>query len=502
VTGNVSRNESAYGRRIVRPLASTFCAVLALASSALAAAPGDRDRGFGVAGRVTTDFGGSERASAVALQSDRKIVVVGASTSPSPVPADDFFIARYTQTGAPDSGFGSGGKVRTDFGGSFERAWAALVQADGKIVVAGDGSAAGSQTLDFVLARYNGDGTLDGGFGTGGKVVTTFEPDSLDTGQAAVLQPDGKIVVAGRTRKIGVGGSLALARYLPDGRLDASFGGDGLVVTQVTPTMIPAALALQPDGKLISGGWNGQTSVIVRHNSDGSLDLSFDGDGVLIGAAGLSIARDVALQPDGRILVADGSVVRLNTDGSLDSTFGTGGTARPAMVDAEALAVQADGEILVSGTFYTATDGDFAVARLTSTGQPDPRFRRGGANTVDIGSRSQDEVTDAVLQPDGKLVVSGATRPTPGSGDWDFAVARYTVVVPCVVPNVKGKTLAAARAALVRSRCTLGTVRRARSTTVKKGRVISQRPRPGARVKELAKVSVVVSRGKRRQNAS
>lgn len=98
--------------------------------------------------------------------------------------------------------------MRTDFGGSFERAWAVLVQADGKIVVVGDGSAAGPQTLDFVLARYNGDGTLDGGFGTGGKIVTTFEPDSLDTGQAAVLQPDGKIVVAGRTRKISVGAAL------------------------------------------------------------------------------------------------------------------------------------------------------------------------------------------------------------------------------------------------------------------------------------------------------
>jgi uncharacterized delta-60 repeat protein len=449
---------------------------------------------------VTADFGGSERASAVALQSDRKIVVAGASTSPSPVPADDFFVARYTTTGAPDSAFGSGGKVRTDFGGSFERAWAVLVQADGKIVEVGDGSAAGPQTLDFVLARYNGDGSLDGGFGPGGKVVTTFEPDSLDTGQAAVLQPDGKIVVAGRTRKLGVSGSLGLARYLPDGRLDASFGGDGLVVTPVTPTMVPAALALQPDGNLISAGWNGQTSVVVRHNPDGTLDSSFDGDGVLIGGLGLSIASDVALQRDRRILVADGSVVRLNADGSLDSTFGAGGTARPAMVDAEALAVQADGKIVVSGTFYTATDGDFAVARLTNAGQPDPTFRRGGANTVDIGSRSQDEVTDAVLQPDGKLVVSGATRPTPGSGDWDFAVARYTVVVPCLVPNVRGRTLAAARAALVRSRCALGRVRHAHSA-VMKGRVISQRPRPGARLKEFAKVSVV-SRGTRRQNTS
>jgi uncharacterized delta-60 repeat protein len=488
--------------RMVRPLlASTFCAVLALASSALAAAPGDRDRGFGVAGRVTTDFGGSERASAVALQSDRKIVVAGASTSPSPVPADDFLVARYTPTGAPDSSFGSGGKVRTDFGGSFERAWAVLTQADGKIVVVGDGSAAGPQTLDFVLARYNGDGSLDGGFGTDGKVVTTFEPDSLDTAQAAVLQPDGKIVVAGRSRKIGVGGRLGLARYLPDGGLDASFGDDGLVVTPVTPAMFPTALALQPDGKLLSGGWNGQTSVLVRHNSDGSLDLSFDGDGVLIGGLGLSIARDVALQPDGRILVADGSIVRLNADGSLDSTFGDGGTAR-ATFGAEALAVQADGKIVVSGTFYTPTDGDFAVARLTSAGQPDPRFRRGTANPVDIGSRSHDEVTDAILQPDGKLVVSGATRPTPGSGDWDFAVARYVVAVPCVVPDVRGKRLAAARAALVRSRCTLGRVRRTRSTTVKRGRVISQRPRAGARLKEFAKVSIFVSRGKRHQNAS
>jgi uncharacterized delta-60 repeat protein len=483
----------------LRLLVSMVCAATALASAALAAVPGDRDRMFGTSGRVTADFGGSERGSGIAVQPDRKIVVVGASTSSAPVPTDDFLVARSLSSGAPDTGFGSGGKVRSDFGGSVERAWAVLAQPDGKIVVIGDGFPAGPEGLDFVLVRYNGDGSLDSGFGAGGKVLTTFEPDTLDTAQAAILQPDGRIVAAGRARKIGVAGSFALARYLPNGQLDPSFGGDGLVTTPASGGGIVRALALQSDGKIVAAGSSGPSdSAVARYNPDGSLDGSFGGDGMLVGGLGLSIASDVVVQRDGKILVAGGSVVRLNADGTLDGTFGQSGRATMGIVDADSLALQADGRVLVSGTFLGATDSDFGVARLTVAGRLDPGFGRGGVNTTDIGLRSQDQVTDAVLQPDGKLVVAGASRPASDGQPWDLAVARYTVVVPCLVPNVKRKTLAATRVALQRNRCALGKVRRSYSPKVRKGRVMSQRPRAGARLAEFAKVSVVLSRGRKR----
>jgi PASTA domain len=104
-----------------------------------------------------------------------------------------------------------------------------------------------------------------------------------------------------------------------------------------------------------------------------------------------------------------------------------------------------------------------------------------------------------VLQPDGKLTVTGMTRSTYGSGPWDIAVARYIAIRFCIVPKVRGKMLAAARRSLMKTLCRVGTVKRKYSAQVKKGRVISQRPAPGTRVAEFTKVSLVVSRGRERR---
>jgi len=210
---------------------------------------------------VTTDFGGSDYGFSVALQPDGKIVVAGYA-------GGDFALARYNSDGALDTSFGSGGKVTTDFGGSYHPdGFSVALQPDGKIVVAGYAGG------DFALARYNSDGALDTSFGSGGKVTTDF--GGSDAGYSVALQPDGKIVVAGYA-----GLDFALARYNSDGALDTSFGTGGKVTTDFSGGRdVGYSVALQPDGKIVVAGYAGVDFALARYNSDGALDTSFGSGG-------------------------------------------------------------------------------------------------------------------------------------------------------------------------------------------------------------------------------
>jgi uncharacterized delta-60 repeat protein len=477
-------------------------AALGVFAGSLSAAAGDLDPIFGSRGRVITDFGGSESAFAVVRQRDGRVIVAGDRFDPGP--SDDFVLARYTARGALDPTFDGDGKVSTDFGGHFDGAFAAALQPDGKIVAAGYGFAT-TGPQDFALARYNPDGTLDGSFGVGGKLVTSFG-NSYDAAFALLIQPDGKIVAAGRTRST-LSYAFAVARYLPNGALDPSFDSDGLVTTQATAAHDHVLdLEFQADGKILAVGTafdpadSARTTIVLaRYLPDGSLDGSFDGDGLVVAPFGtsLSAAVDSALQRDGKLLTAGGYVSRFNPDGSVDTGFGTGGRAYHG-VDTTAVVVQSDGKLLVAGDRFTPPSTvDIAVARLTAAGRLDTTYGRGGTVSTDLRSGSEDRAAAAVLGSDGKLVVAGATRPTFGSGPWDFAAARYVAIPFCVVPNVRGQTLRVARIRLARASCRLGKDRRAYSRRVKKGRVISQRPHAGARLADHSKVSLVVSRGRR-----
>lgn len=476
-------------------------AVAGVLAAALPAARGDLDPTFGSAGKVTTDFGGVDRAWAVARQRDGKLIAAGERFDPGP--ADDFLLARYTVRGALDPTFDTDGKVSTDFGGRFDYAADVLVQPDGKILAVGAGFQEPVRPIDFALARYNANGSLDGGFGGGGKVLMTFAPNSLDAANAVAIQRDGKIVAAGRTRSPGGRYDFGVARFLPTGALDPSFDGDGQVITPVTTADDDIFdLEIQQDGKLVVAGWSLGDRVdmaVARYNADGSLDPSFDGDGVLLGpfAPAGSAAFDIALQPDGKIVLAGSELVRLNPDGTVDRSFGGGGRALLPQMSAFAVELQPDGRILGVGTMSTGpSSADFAVVRLTRSGTVDTSYGRGGRVTTDFGAYEQGNA--AVLGPDGKLAVVGFSSQAPDSGPSDFAVARYVAIRFCVVPNVRGQTLAAARTRLARAGCRVGTVTRAYSRTVRKGRVISQRPRPRARLAESSKVKLVVSRGRRR----
>ena len=227
---------------------------------------------------LTTDFAfGDDYARAVRLQADGKIVVAGHAYSGS----NNFALARYNANGSLDTSFDGDGKLTTDFGGGTDLAFALALQADGKIVAAGEATV--TSNIDFALARYNANGSLDTTFSSDGKLVTDFSA-GYDHGSAVAVQADGKIIVAGYA----FGATMfdfALARYNSNGDLDTTFDGDGKLVTDFAGDMdLAFAIALQPNGKIVVVGNAFSTSsdfALARYNPDGSLDTTFAGDGLL-----------------------------------------------------------------------------------------------------------------------------------------------------------------------------------------------------------------------------
>jgi uncharacterized delta-60 repeat protein len=218
---------------------------------AAARGAGELDPSFDGDGRVLTDFGGDDFGSAMAIQSDGKIVSAGRSDAGAQ-PAANFALARHNPDGSLDPTFGSDGTVLTDFGSS-EAPEAVEIQADGKIVAAGL-SGGGADIADFALARYNPDGSLDLTFGGDGIVLTDF--GALDGANDIAIQADGKIVAAGTTLAGDNPFNFALARYNPDGSLDAAFDGDGRVLTDFGSGEGAQDVGIQADGKIVAAGFS------------------------------------------------------------------------------------------------------------------------------------------------------------------------------------------------------------------------------------------------------
>jgi uncharacterized delta-60 repeat protein len=337
---------------------------------------GTLDPSFGSDGKVTTDFGrkGGEAALGIAIQADGKIVAVGYAGSHRDYRLSSgrnprFALARYNPDGTLDTTFGGDGRVTTDmFDGArwrIEAANALAVQADGKIVVAGTAGVRGG------LVRYQTDGTLDASFGDGGKILDDFASQFT----SVAIQADGKVVAAGAS----VAPDFALARYNPDGTLDPGFGDGGWVTTRFDECCSWAfanSVSLQADGKIIAagnwvigcepGGHCDDRFALARYNPDGSPDTTFGEAGMVTGDFEGWI-NAVAIQGDGKIVAAGWAVgrftlVRYLTDGSPDAGFGGDGRVAifPPYSAATAIAIQADGKIIVAGS---ATDAGFALAR-------------------------------------------------------------------------------------------------------------------------------------------
>lgn len=339
--GGVARAEIGPGARMMAVAAQPDGKIVAVGSVkadgtdvfavARFAADGSLDPRWGARGVAATRLAERDHhALAVAVQPDGKVVVAGA------VPASGayrFALARYLADGSPDAGFGEGGHTVTPFRYDVQPA-AVVVQPDGRIVVAG--TASDYDGTYFALARYGADGSLDTSFGTEGKVTTTY------TGFAygMVPQPEGGVFVAG-TSILPSGTSMGGVRYGADGRLDRAFGSDGRAWTRLESVSTGEAVLLQPDGKLVVAGTTkpgGETArvALVRFAADGSLDTGFgEGGKATVPIEGAEMEVHAALQEDGRIVVATAvggefRLARLLPDGAADASFGEGGIARLA----------------------------------------------------------------------------------------------------------------------------------------------------------------------------
>ena len=261
--------------------------------------------------------------------------------------------------GTLDPSFSNDGKatIRFDIGGGLgDHGRAVAIQADGKIVVAGF-SEFSTGDFDFAVTRLLPNGSLDSSFGFGGKATVAFDyagGDNSDFAFDVAVQPDGKIVVAGQA-SYGLPGisasSFAVARLLPNGLLDPSFSGDGkTAVTFGIGFEYASALAIQPDGKIVLAGratdGNNSQFGVARLHADGTLDTTFSGDGKQtigfdLGGSLHDAVSDIALQPDGRIVLvgeaqqypsfplggAIFAAARLLANGNLDTTFSNDGRA-------------------------------------------------------------------------------------------------------------------------------------------------------------------------------
>ncbi len=410
---------------------------------------GDLDGTFGVRGTQITSFSGYDGASAaaVALHADGDITAAGAAGKNY---GEDVAVATYDVQGAPDE---QGYPVQTigafyaDVGLTYFLASA--VQPDEKLVAAG--YVWNGLDHDFLVARFNRDGTLDQTFGIGGYSKTDFsavqEGSGDELARSLAIQPDGKIVLSGSFFGFTVGGALPVARLNSDGSLDPSFGTGGMTLLDLPGVFEEGnAALLQPDGKIVIGG-----SVLIadfdfmlcRLNTDGTLDGGFGSGGVVTSTFGYQdIVFGLALQPDGK-LVASGNTslpnsfagfdfctARYNTDGSVDAGFGTGGRVTTDFDGgfdfAEAIALQGDGGILVGGGAPINDDFDFALARYDADGIPDLSFGIGGKRT--LGLLGYDIGTAVALQSDGKVLLAGFTQGTGANYNTvpvDFGLARY-----------------------------------------------------------------------------
>ena len=385
-----------YYRLILCPGIATAAIVLTwfISPQVAQAAAGDLDPTFGTVGMVTTDISRStDIANAVAVQADGKLVVVGQTYKNNDFSGEDFVVTRYNTDGTLDTTFGRGGKVRTDFPGLAAVPSSVVIQSDGKIVVAGGAFPLFTFLGNFELVRYNPNGSLDRSFGNGGIVTTTFPEGSYAFDVA--LQPDGKIIAAGTVFVDFNPGDIsdtdfALARYNSDGSLDTTFGNGGTLMTDFFGNEDDAfSVLIQPDGKIVAVG--------SANNPASYYDFA---------------------------------AVRYLSNGTIDTTFGVAGKVSTDFGDqnfdrARSAALQSDGRIVAAGFAISQNGGvqNFAVARYTSNGILDTTFSGDGKTQIDFGNCCQ-SATKLLLQSDGKIITVGGSNGE--SGEDDFLLARLS----------------------------------------------------------------------------
>lgn len=411
---------------------------------------GSLDSSFGINGIVTTDFGPGEAiANGVALQPDGKAVVVGHAYNGT---QKVFAVARYNVDGSLDATFGGDGKVLTPISGVEDVANCVAIQPDGKIVVAGF---ARPNHAEAAVVRYHVDGSLDTTFGTGGKTSVSVAAGD-DDARAIAIQPDGKIVLAGYGYYPGGTNDVILLRFNGDGTLDASFGSGGKAQFDIGGSYDQAyGVTLQADGKIVAVGssYNGSDRwAIVRVTPTGQLDSTFDGDGKVVTSFGFGNdnANSVEIQPDGKIVVGgdvqsigngDFGLARYHPDGSLDAAFGVAGkltTDWGGQLDSgKSVKLQRDGRIMLAGFAKNASGNfDMAIARHETNGSLDTTFGTNGKSLIPVGT-GDDRAHALAIHPFGSALVAGYSF--DGSEN-NFAVARVSAQVTAPDVEIENST--------------------------------------------------------------
>jgi uncharacterized delta-60 repeat protein len=385
-----------------------------------------------------------DEAQAVALQADGKIVAAGRSLNAQNNGTWTFALARYNPDGSLDPTFGRSGRISLAIGPHGSEAYAVAVQADGKIVAAGRAfqNSAASNPL-IALARFNADGTLDPSFGRGGVQGNTIGAEATAWGMA--LTSSGQIVVVGEAHaRVGGESDFVVVRYNADGSPDPTFGQGGLVTADFNGgSDVARAVVAQPDGKVVVGGYvdsGGRNDVaLLRLDSSGQADASFGSGGTVVSALGGkrdSEAHALALQQDGGLVVGgylhDGwgkrfTVARFSPDGSLDPK--DGGWVQVSQLCsscfndiAQAVTVQLDGKILAAGHSNQTNSFDTVVARYNADGSLDSAFGGSGLVTSSLGGKNADWADAIASVPDGTVVIVGTAAPNV---DADFLLAHY-----------------------------------------------------------------------------
>ncbi len=339
------------------------------------------DAGFGTAGVTMTGVGTATGTIVeIALLPDGRVVAAGWLDGQHDFGERVFALVRYTPLGVLDATFGTEGIVTTQFAGFTSHAATVVLQPDGKIVAVASFEVAdgnGVESTFYTLVRYDADGERDATFGNnGGQQDLGFGPGGL--GSAIASQPDGRLLVVGRAMD-----DIAVGRYTADGRRDAAFGDGGIALAGIgpNPAIVPLpasgkAVAVLPDGKILVTGTaltrSSSELSLARFTSTGALDASFGDSGTVETDFGVRAeGADMALQADGKVVVVGSGpqgliVVRFAPDGAFDSTFGDGGVASvPSAVRVlGAMALQPDGKIVVVGASEASTGASFGILRF------------------------------------------------------------------------------------------------------------------------------------------
>lgn len=407
------------------------------AANSLQAQFGALDPTFSSDGKLTISFTNDNAAAkAVVVQPDHKTIAAGSARQDG---QNDFALSRFNADGTPDTGFNTTGKLLLDFFGLDDLCTAVALQSDGKIIAAGYTFT--GEGFEFAMARFHANGSPDLDFGIDGRV--TAQAGVTGFCQAVAVQPDGKILLAGYALSPdSLNNEFVVLRFHPDGWPDTDFGTDGKAVHGLEGSALVAnSMTLQPDHKIILAGQRANDatlrweSAVMRLNADGSRDADFGNNGLVLTATPLldNNLKAVVLQPDGKIVVAGyaGSgpssnrfmLTRYLADGAPDAGFADNGMLLSAIGAnnnyAQGLAITAS-RIIAGGTLSQDGQSFFAVAAYHFDGSRDLSF---GANgTATAASGQFDSMAGLSLAPDGKIACAGATVINNIS---HFALARF-----------------------------------------------------------------------------